>query len=161
MRRTSRWALWRCFVVAWLALTTATTPIPSATIGNITSSIRARIDRTARVFAETSDDYFANHDVLAEFDGRRIDMAFIDADKASYDGYYERCLKLLRIGGLIAIDNVLWGGSVTDPFGYVWTLATHTEDIAPDEMQRRMANATVSRAVLQNCGHNTHAEKTP
>jgi len=40
------------------------------------------------------------------------DFAFIDADKASYDGYYERCLKLLRAGGLIAIDNVLWSGRV-------------------------------------------------
>ena len=40
------------------------------------------------------------------------DFAFIDADKVCYDGYYERCLKLLRTGGLIAIDNVLWGGRV-------------------------------------------------
>jgi predicted O-methyltransferase YrrM len=40
------------------------------------------------------------------------DFAFIDADKSSYDGYYERCLLLLRVGGLIAIDNVLWSGRV-------------------------------------------------
>ncbi|MEO6745630.1 MAG: class I SAM-dependent methyltransferase [Caldimonas sp.] len=45
----------------------------------------------------------------------RYDFAFIDADKASYDAYYERCLQLLRPGGLIAIDNVLWGGSVARP----------------------------------------------
>lgn len=45
----------------------------------------------------------------------KFDMAFIDADKTNYDRYYERCLKLLRPGGLIAIDNVLWGGSVADP----------------------------------------------
>jgi caffeoyl-CoA O-methyltransferase len=43
------------------------------------------------------------------------DFAFIDADKSSYDAYYERCLRLLRRGGLIAIDNVLWGGSVARP----------------------------------------------
>jgi O-methyltransferase len=44
----------------------------------------------------------------------QLDMAFIDANKNDYDDYYERCLKLLRRGGLILIDNVLWGGSVVD-----------------------------------------------
>jgi caffeoyl-CoA O-methyltransferase len=39
---------------------------------------------------------------------------FIDADKSNYDGYYERGLRLVRPGGLIAIDNVLWGGSVAN-----------------------------------------------
>jgi predicted O-methyltransferase YrrM len=43
------------------------------------------------------------------------DFAFIDADKESYDGYYDRCLKLLRPGGLMAIDNVFWGGKVANP----------------------------------------------
>ncbi|MGB7479437.1 MAG: class I SAM-dependent methyltransferase [Burkholderiaceae bacterium] len=43
------------------------------------------------------------------------DFAFIDADKGGYDGYYERCLQLLRAGGLIALDNMLWGGSVARP----------------------------------------------
>ena len=43
------------------------------------------------------------------------DFAFIDADKTGYDSYYERCLALLRRGGLMAIDNVLWGGAVADP----------------------------------------------
>jgi predicted O-methyltransferase YrrM len=44
-----------------------------------------------------------------------FDFAFIDADKTGYDAYYERCLKLLRPGGLIAIDNVLWDGEVARP----------------------------------------------
>ncbi|MBV9541596.1 MAG: class I SAM-dependent methyltransferase [Alphaproteobacteria bacterium] len=44
-----------------------------------------------------------------------FDMAFIDADKSNYDGYYERCLKLLRPGGVIALDNMLWSGTVADP----------------------------------------------
>jgi predicted O-methyltransferase YrrM len=43
-----------------------------------------------------------------------FDFAFIDADKGNYDNYYERCLKLIRPGGLIAIDNVLWSGKVAD-----------------------------------------------
>jgi len=44
-----------------------------------------------------------------------FDFAFIDADKSNYDNYYECALKLIRPGGLIAIDNVLWGGDVADP----------------------------------------------
>jgi predicted O-methyltransferase YrrM len=42
------------------------------------------------------------------------DFAFIDADKTNYLGYYERCLRLLRPGGLMAIDNTLWSGRVAD-----------------------------------------------
>ena len=44
-----------------------------------------------------------------------FDFAFIDADKQNNDAYYERSLELIRPGGLIAIDNVLWGGQVADP----------------------------------------------
>jgi predicted O-methyltransferase YrrM len=42
------------------------------------------------------------------------DLAFIDADKANYDGYYERALALLRVGGLLLVDNVLWSGKVIE-----------------------------------------------
>src|SRR5579872_6577226 len=42
------------------------------------------------------------------------DFAFIDADKTNYSGYYERILKLLRPGGLVTVDNVLWDGAVID-----------------------------------------------
>jgi O-methyltransferase len=52
--------------------------------------------------------------LLAQGLGGQIDMAFIDANKNDYDTYYERCLKLVRKGGLILIDNVLWGGSVAN-----------------------------------------------
>ena len=45
----------------------------------------------------------------------RFDMAFVDADKANVEGYYERALSLLRRSGLLLVDNVLWGGDVADP----------------------------------------------
>jgi caffeoyl-CoA O-methyltransferase len=44
-----------------------------------------------------------------------FDFAYIDADKSGYDGYYEACLRLLRPGGLIMLDNVLMGGRVLAP----------------------------------------------
>ncbi|MCB9596292.1 MAG: class I SAM-dependent methyltransferase [Sandaracinaceae bacterium] len=54
-------------------------------------------------------------DTLAALDDDGTwDFAFIDADKPNYDAYYEHCLRLLRPGGTIAIDNVLWGGAVAD-----------------------------------------------
>ena len=52
---------------------------------------------------------------LAAGEAGQYDFAFIDADKTGYDAYYERCLQLLRPGGLIAIDNTLWGGAVARP----------------------------------------------
>lgn len=53
--------------------------------------------------------------LISEGQAGSFDFAFIDADKVNYANYYERALVLLRPGGLIAVDNVLWNGSVTDP----------------------------------------------
>ena len=53
--------------------------------------------------------------LLANGQADTFDFAFIDADKVNYRHYYEKSLALLRPGGLIAIDNVLWGGDVADP----------------------------------------------
>ena len=58
--------------------------------------------------------------LLAAGEAGRYDFAFIDADKGNYPGYYERCLTLVRAGGLVAIDNTLWNGWVAD--------AAHQED---------------------------------
>ena len=53
--------------------------------------------------------------LLKSGEAGRFDLMFIDADKTSYDIYYEGGLKLLRTGGVMLIDNVLWRGSVADP----------------------------------------------
>jgi caffeoyl-CoA O-methyltransferase len=67
---------------------------------------------------------------LARGEAGSFDFAFIDADKTSYDSYFERCLQLLRGGGLIAIDNVLWSGRVARP-----------GDADPDTASLRALNA--------------------
>jgi len=53
--------------------------------------------------------------LLRDAGANAYDFAFIDADKSNYDAYYEACLKLVRAGGLIALDNMLWGGKVAQP----------------------------------------------
>jgi len=53
--------------------------------------------------------------LIGEGQAGSFDFIFIDADKENYDTYYEHSLSLLRPGGLIAIDNVFWSGSVADP----------------------------------------------
>ena len=53
--------------------------------------------------------------LLADGGAGTFDLAFVDADKTNYDAYYERGLALLRPGGLMLVDNVLWGGAVADP----------------------------------------------
>ncbi len=52
--------------------------------------------------------------LLAQGEANHYDFAFIDADKENYLIYYEQCLQLVRPGGLIMVDNVLWGGAVID-----------------------------------------------
>lgn len=53
--------------------------------------------------------------LLADGQAGSFDIAFIDADKLGYPAYYERCVQLVRPGGLVCVDNVLWSGSVADP----------------------------------------------
>ncbi len=73
------------------------------------AGVAEKIDLRLAPALETLDNLIANGEAGT------FDFVFIDADKRNYDGYYERSLELLRSGGLIAIDNVLWGGSVADP----------------------------------------------
>lgn len=73
------------------------------------AGLDGRIDLTIAPATQTLDL------LLAQGLAGKVDLAFIDADKENYDAYYERCLRLVRSGGLILVDNVLWGGSVADP----------------------------------------------
>jgi predicted O-methyltransferase YrrM len=54
-------------------------------------------------------------DLLRQAGEGGFDLAFVDADKENYLNYYERCLRLVRRGGVILFDNVLWDGRVADP----------------------------------------------
>lgn len=70
------------------------------------AGVAKKIDLRLAPALETLDSLVANGGA------GQYDFAFIDADKSAYRGYYERCLVLLRKGGLIAIDNTLWSGAV-------------------------------------------------
>jgi predicted O-methyltransferase YrrM len=73
------------------------------------AGIAERVDLRLAPALDTLDD------LIAGGGSGRFDFGFIDADKENYQGYFERVLALLRPGGLVAVDNVLWGGSVVDP----------------------------------------------
>ena len=73
------------------------------------AGVRSRIDLRIAPALETLDA------LIADGETDRFDLAFIDADKTNYRHYYERCLLLLRRGGLLMFDNTLWGGAVADP----------------------------------------------
>ncbi len=73
---------------------------------------------------------------LAELEDDAFDAAFIDADKTGYDAYYEGCLRVVRPGGLIMIDNVLQAGRVVDPAAdddAVRAIRALNEKVAADE----------------------------
>jgi len=72
------------------------------------AGVERKIDLRLRPALQTLDD------LIALGQAGTFDFAFIDADKENYEGYYERCLTLIRPGGLIAVDNVLWSGRVID-----------------------------------------------
>ncbi len=75
-------------------------------------------------------------ETLATLDDDSFDMAFIDADKPAYDAYYEGCLRVVRQGGLLLIDNTLQGGRVVEPGAdddSVRAIRALNEKIAMDE----------------------------
>ena len=72
------------------------------------AGVEGRIELTIGPALKTLDGF------LAQGLTGQLDLAFIDANKEDYDAYYERGLKLVRPGGIVLIDNVLWGGSVAN-----------------------------------------------
>jgi caffeoyl-CoA O-methyltransferase len=75
------------------------------TLAGVDHKIDLRLRRATRTLDE----------LIERGESGSYDYAFIDADKTSYDAYYERVLTLLRPGGLVLLDNVLWSGRVADP----------------------------------------------
>ncbi|MBN3277004.1 IFT1B protein, partial [Polyodon spathula] len=83
------------------------------------SSVRALMNKLlTKRYAWTAGAFYimvVMGELVAAGEAETFDFAFIDADKANYDQYYKKCLLLLRKGGIIAIDNVLWGRKVLNP----------------------------------------------
>ena len=92
------------------------------------AGVAAKIDLRLGPATDTLDAMLANGEAGA------YDFAFIDADKGNYLAYYERCLELLRIGGLIAVDNTLWSGDVAK-----------AENQKPDTVSLRAFNDALHR----------------
>lgn len=85
-----------------------------------------------------------------------FDFAFVDADKAGYDAYYDRLMELVRPGGLIAFDNVLWGGKVADDS------VTDTDTRALKALNQRLhGDERVTLAMLPIADGVTLARKRP
>jgi O-methyltransferase len=81
--------------------------------------------------------------LLAQDQAGMYDFCFIDADKEGYLDYYERCLRLLRPGGLVAVDNTLWGGRPADP------AVNDVDTVAIRDFNRRVRDdARVEMALL-------------
>ncbi len=94
------------------------------------AGVQSKIDLRIAPALETLDS------LLESGQAETFDFAFVDADKANYANYYDRALKLLRPGGLMAIDNVLWSGRIADPQStdkIVQTMRIFNEKVAQDD----------------------------
>ncbi len=94
------------------------------------AGVQSKIDLHIAPALETLDS------LLQSGQAETFDFAFVDADKANYCNYYDRALELLRPGGLMAIDNVLWSGRIADPQStdkIVQTMRIFNEKVAQDD----------------------------
>lgn len=94
------------------------------------AGVARRIDLRLAPALQTLDD------LLAQGQAGTFDFAFIDADKENYSAYFERVLDLLRVGGVMAVDNVLWSGRVIDPANH------ESSTVAVREFNRRVYEDT-------------------
>ncbi|MGI0494385.1 class I SAM-dependent methyltransferase [Alkalinema pantanalense CENA528] len=95
-----------------------------------TAGVADKIDLRIAPAVETLDQ------LLAEGHAESFDFAFIDADKGNYQNYYDRVVQLVRSGGLIAVDNVLWSGRVADAKStdkIVQTIRSFNQRVAQDD----------------------------
>jgi predicted O-methyltransferase YrrM len=84
--------------------------------------------------------------MIADGESGTYDFGFIDADKVNYANYFERLLKLVRPGGIIAIDNVLWGNSVIDPENKL------DSTVAIRELNKKLSTDTRVRVSMLSIG---------
>ncbi|CCD70634.1 O-methyltransferase [Caenorhabditis elegans] len=89
--------------------------------------------------------------LIADGQSGTFDFAFIDADKANYSNYYEKCVSLLRKGGVIFVDNSLWDGAVCDP-----AKRTDPRTAAIHEMNDKIYQDDRTYSALLNLGDGIH-----
>lgn len=108
------------------------------------AGVAARIDLRLAPAVDTLDA------LLAEGRAGDFDFAFIDADKTNYGAYYERCIQLVRSGGLILIDNALWDGRSAQPAN------REPDTVAIRELSALISQDTRVHAYLAACGDGLH-----
>jgi len=108
------------------------------------AGLAARIDLRIAPALQTLDQ------LLAEQQQDSFDFVFVDADKANYAAYFERCLALVRPGGLILFDNALWDGRVCDSENH------ESDTIAIRTLNRALAHDPRVDAYLAVCGDGVH-----
>ena len=109
----------------------------------------ARAGIAGKIDLRIADAKLTLEQLLAEGGRATFDFAFVDADKSGYAKYYEQCLELLRPGGVVAFDNMLWRGAVTEPSTDEDTAALRTlNDALHQDARVDTALATIGDGLL-------------